>query len=218
MLIDAVIFDMDGTLIDSMWMWGSIDERFLRERGFEVPDGLQKIIEGCSIHETAVWFIENYNLPETPEELCDIWTNMAIDAYKNDVKPKVGAMEFLKKLKELGIKTAIASSNTTDLIETTLESCGLAPYIDVYFSGCMIKCGKPAPDIYLEAAKALGVKPERCLCFEDIVKGLQAGKAAGMTCACIKDDYCLDKPEDIAALADYRFDDFYEAFALITDR
>jgi len=209
---------MDGTLIDSMWMWGSIDERFLSERGFDVPEGLQKTIEGCSIHETAVWFIENYGFTETPDELCDIWTAMAEDAYKNEVKPKKGAIDFLKKLRELGIKTAIASSNTTDLIEVNLKSCGLSPYIDVYFSGCMIKCGKPAPDIYLEAAKALGVDPSRCLCFEDIVKGLQAGKSAGMKCACIKDDFCLDSKEEIDELADYYFNDFYEALLLAGDR
>ena len=208
--IDAVIFDMDGTLIDSMWMWKDIDIEFLGARNIEMPDDLQKSIEGFSITETAEYFIRTFGFTDTVEELKTIWNDMAIEAYKTKVKAKPGVIEFLKELRKRKIKIGVATSNSTVLMDVGLEGCGLSEYIDVAFSGCMVPHGKPAPDVYLETAAALLVDPKKCLCFEDVAKGLEAGKAAGMKCAAIYDESCLNTKDEMMVFADYYFNDFTE--------
>ncbi|MBR4753559.1 MAG: HAD family phosphatase, partial [Lachnospiraceae bacterium] len=95
--IDAIIFDLDGTLVDSMWMWKDIDLEFLGERGLELPPTLQKEIEGMSFNETAELFIERFKLTETIDELKVIWNDMAYDKYAHVVRPKPGAIRFLDR-------------------------------------------------------------------------------------------------------------------------
>lgn len=209
--IDAVIFDMDGTLIDSMWMWKDIDIEFLGVRGIEMPDDLQKSIEGQSITQTAEYFIERFGFDDSPEDLKNIWNEMAKEAYKNKVPVKPGVFEFLEEIKNRNLKIGVATSNSTELMNIALEGTGLSKYIDVAFSGCMVPCGKPAPDVYLITAETLGVDPKRCICFEDVAKGLEAGQAAGMRCVGIYDESCLDTKEEMLSLSDYYFESFVEA-------
>lgn len=209
--IDAVIFDMDGTLIDSMWMWKDIDKEFLAERGIEMPSDLQKCIEGQSITQTAEYFINRFGFTDTVEDLKNIWNEMAKEAYLTKVPAKPGVFDFIKEVKKRGLKVGVATSNSTELMNIALEGTGLGKYIDVAFSGCMVPHGKPAPDVYLITAEALGVDPTRCMCFEDVAKGLEAGRAAGMRCVGIYDDSCLDTKDEMIALSDYYFDDFNEA-------
>lgn len=209
--IDAAIFDMDGTLIDSMWMWKDIDIEFLRERGIEMPEDLQKDIEGQSITQTAEYFISRFGLNNTIDELKTIWNEMAKDAYKNKVDVKPGVFEFLDEIRSLGLKIGVATSNSTELMDIALSGTGLNRYIDVAFSGCMVPYGKPAPDVYLITAETLGVDPNRCICFEDVGKGLEAGRAAGMRCVGIYDESCLDTKEEMLVLSDYYFENFKDA-------
>lgn len=209
--IDAVIFDMDGTLIDSMWMWKDIDIEFLAERGIKMPSDLQKSIEGQSITQTAEYFIDRFGLSNTVEELKNIWNDMAKEAYQTKVPAKSGVFEFLEEIRRRGLKVGVATSNSTELMNIALEGTGLRKYVDVAFSGCMVPHGKPAPDVYLITAKTLGVDPTRCICFEDVAKGLEAGRAAGMRCVGIYDESCLDTKEEMMALSDYYFSDFVKA-------
>lgn len=209
--IDAVIFDMDGTLIDSMWMWKDIDIEFLAKRGIEMPSDLQKSIEGQSITQTAEYFINRFGFSDTVEELKNIWNEMAKEAYQTKVPAKPGVFDFINEIKKRGLKVGVATSNSTELMNIALAGTGLEKYIDVAFSGCMVPHGKPAPDVYLITAKTLGVDPTRCICFEDVAKGLEAGRAAGMRCVGIYDESCLDTKEEMMALSDYYFNDFQEA-------
>lgn len=183
--IDVAIFDLDGTLIDSMWMWYRIDEEFLGQFGCPVPEDLQKSIEGMSFTETAEYFKKRFTfLPYSVEQLKTIWNQMAYEKYAHEVTTKPGLMEYLKFLKEKGIKTGIATSNSRELAETALRSLGIMPYFDSIRTSCEVEHGKPAPDIYLLVAKDLDAKPENCLVFEDVPAGLMAGNSAGMyTCA-----------------------------------
>ena len=166
--IDAIIFDLDGTLVDSMWMWKDIDLEFLGERGLELPPTLQKEIEGMSFNETAELFIERFNLTETKDELKVIWNDMAYDKYAHVVRPKPGIIRFLDRARKAGYKMGIASSNSIELINAALANYDLFDYFDCIVSANDVPRGKPFPDVYLTVAKRLGVDPSRCLVFEDI--------------------------------------------------
>lgn len=186
---DAIIFDLDGTLIDSMWMWKTIDIEYLGRYGIEVPDSLQKEIEGLSFHETAVYFKEHFLLEDSLEDIQSVWLEMAEYKYRYEVPLKDGVLEFLQYARKNGKKMAIASSNSKELVEATLISHQIREYFDEIVTCDEVAHSKPAPDVYLRAAQLLQVSPARCLVFEDILHGIQAGKAAGMTTYAVHDAY-----------------------------
>lgn len=208
--IDAVIFDLDGSLVDSMWMWHEIDVEYLGRFGLEVPDGLQREIEGFSFSETAQYFKEKFSIPDSIEEIKRTWNEMAWDKYMNEVPLKPGAKEFLSLCRKKGIKLGIATSNSRELVTNVADVHGLHDYFSCIMTGCDVGKGKPAPDIYLAVADALGVLPKRCLVFEDIIPGIQAGKAAGMKVCAVEDFYSVPQTAEKMALADYYIRDFHE--------
>lgn len=204
----AVLFDLDGTLVDSMWVWRDIDIDFLSAIGRELPDDLQKCIEGMSFTETAEYFKKRFDIKDDVEDIKIKWNKMAYDKYTSEVKLKKGAREFLSRLKADGILIGIASSNSMTLIEGTLKAEGVLEYFDAITTACEAGAGKPAPDIYLLAAKKLDVKPEKCLVFEDIPMGIMAGNAAGMDTVAVEDDYSKCMRDEKIKLAGYYIKDY----------
>jgi len=208
--IKAVIFDLDGTLVDSMWMWKAIDIEFLGDYGYECPDDLQKAIEGMSFSETAVYFKNRFELPLTLEEIKAVWTRMSIDKYRYEVPLKPGAEEFLKHITEKGIRCGIATSNGREMVDAVLESLKIAPYFQSVTTACEVKAGKPEPDIYLKVAKDLGADPDACLVFEDVPAGILAGKRAGMKVCAVEDAFSVPMREEKQAMADYYINDYFD--------
>ncbi|MBE5961327.1 MAG: HAD family phosphatase [Lachnospiraceae bacterium] len=206
----AVIFDLDGTLVDSMWMWKQIDIEFLNRYNIEIPDDLQRAIEGMSFSETAGYFKERFEIPEDVETIKSIWNEMAYLKYKNEVPLKEGVLSFLQMLKKNGIKTGIATSNSRHLVQTVVESLGVEEYFDAIHTSCEVAKGKPAPDIYLYVADKLEVAPEHCLVFEDIPQGIMAGKNAGMQVCAVQDEFSRDIEEEKRSLADYFIESYLE--------
>ena len=119
--IEAVIFDLDGTLVDSMWVWNAIDEEYFRKHGLVVPDGLQERISGMSFSETAEYIKTEYQITDSIEVMKDTWNRMAEEKYAEEVPLKPGAMEFLCLLKQKGYRTGVATSNSRHLAELALE-------------------------------------------------------------------------------------------------
>jgi len=208
--IDAVIFDLDGTLIDSMWMWKQIDVEYLSKFDLELPDNLQTEIEGMSFSETAVYFKNRFQLTDTLDEIKAAWNEMAYNKYRYEVPFKDGALDFLKYLKKHRIKTGIATSNSKDLVNAVVANYGLADLFDSIHTSCEVEKGKPAPDIYHLVAKDLEVEPGRCLVFEDVVNGIKAGKNASMKVCAVYDDFSKDDDSEKRVLADYYIRDFSE--------
>lgn len=210
--IEAVIFDLDGTLVDSMWMWREIDVEYLSQFDIEVPSDLQQAVEGMSFSETAQYFKERFNLPDPVEVIKMEWNKMAWDKYGNEVPLKKGVIEFLEELRSRGIKTGIATSNSKELVEHVLKSLNITEYFDSVRTSCEAKKGKPAPDIYLLVADDLQVDPKDCLVFEDLALGIMAGKGAGMRVCTVFDPYSEDDRDRKRKLADYYIDTYFDIF------
>ncbi len=214
--IKAVIFDLDGSLVDSMWIWREIDIEYMNRYGFAVSreelDAFQAEIEGMSFRETAEWVSSHYDIPRTCEEMMEDWNAMAWDKYEKEVFLKEGAMEFLQECRKRDIKLAIASSNSRELVENVIQARGLNGFFDVIKTGSDGLRGKPAPDIYLAAAGDLGIDPMHCLVFEDITHGIHAGKNAGMRVCAVEDAYSAQQREEKKKLADFYIEDYYGIF------
>lgn len=206
--VDAVIFDLDGTLVDSMWIWRQIDIEYLGRFDIPLPEGLQAAIEGKSFHETAVYFKERFLIPDSLDEIKESWNAMARDKYEREVPLKSGVRSFLDRCKARGIRLGIATSNSRALMDHIAAAHGLGEYFDCIMTGSDIHKGKPAPDIYLAVAERLGVSPERCLVFEDIIPGILAGKNAGMKVCAVEDAYSADVRSQKQELADYYITDY----------
>jgi len=211
----AAIFDLDGTLVDSMWIWDEIDVDYMNRHGLPFEKKLQEDIAGMSFHETAVYFKERFDIPESIEEIQREWNDMAIEYYRTRVRLKEGAKEYLRQLRERGVKTGIATSNSWELLDAVLDATGLRECMDSIHSACEIRRGKPAPDIYLLVARDLDVAPEDCMVFEDILPGIEAGHNAGMRVCSVYDRYAADHAEEIAARAEHHIHSFTE---LLDDR
>lgn len=207
---EAYLFDLDGTLVDSMWMWHAIDIEYLGQFGIALPAHLQQDIEGMSFSETAVYFKERFCLPDSLDEIKEEWNRMACDKYRFEVPMKEGALAFLCYAKAHQIPVGVATSNSRELVSHVVAAHGLSEYLSCIVTACEVEKGKPAPDVYLAAAERLGVPPEKCLVFEDILPGIRAGQAAGMRVCAVEDAYSADIREQKYHLADYFIDSYNE--------
>lgn len=207
---EAIIFDMDGTLVDSMWMWGEIDKEYLGGLGIELPEDLQEKIEGMSFSETAVYIKERFGLSDSLDTMKQTWVEMACEKYRHEVPYKEGAREFLEMCRSRGVKMGVATSNSRELVEHAAQALSFYDYISCIITACEVKRGKPAPDVYLAVAEKLGIAPKKCLVFEDITAGIQAGKAAGMTVCAVEDEYSAGNRRRKQELADYYIDNYLE--------
>lgn len=207
--IDAIIFDIDGTLVDSMHIWTDIDDIFLEKYHLEEPENFHEGMEGKSYSETAQYFLDLFpELPHTKEELEAEWHEMAFEIYTKELELKKGAYEFILAMHKAGIKLGIATSNSRDLAEGLLMNTGVWQYLDAVWTSDEAKAGKPAPDVYLRVAESLGVDPSRCLVFEDVPNGILAGKNAGMKVCAVEDSFSKPQEAFKRQLADYYIQDY----------
>ncbi len=167
-----VIFDLDGTLVDSMWMWKTIDIEYLARFGLEFPEDLQADIEGMSFTETAIFFKNRFKLPDPVDKIKRDWNEMAWDKYLNEVPLKEGVREFLDYLKEKQIPAGIATSNSKELVDLIINKHNISEYFKSIRTSCEVEKGKPSPDIYLLVAKDLKVEPLDALFLKILSKEL----------------------------------------------
>ena len=150
------------------------------------------------------------DLNQTLEDIMAEWMDMAHSKYMNDVPLKPGVREFIETVRAQGRKVGIATSNTRELVEDTLNALGIRQLFDSIKTSCEAGAGKPAPDVYLMVSKEIEVPPERCLVFEDVPMGILAGKNAGMKVCAVEDSYSVLLKEKKRALADYYIQDYYD--------
>lgn len=178
-MIEAVVFDMDGVIVDSEQVWDDVREQLAEERGGRWHAGAQKAMMGMSSPEWSAYMHDEIGLAESPEEINDEVVRRMLERYRERLPLIDGAVEAVDRLAR-AFRLGVASSSNRPLIERVLESAGIAGRFEVVVSSEEVARGKPAPDVYLEAAAKLGVDPGRCAAVEDSSNGLRAAHAAGM--------------------------------------
>lgn len=211
----AIIFDLDGTLVDSMWIWYDIDKEFLNRRGLELDADLQKSIEGMSFTETANYFKDRYNLCDSIDDIKKEWLSMSHVYYKEKIALKNGVREILEEAKKNNLKLGVGTSNSIELVTTVLETHNIIDNFDTIRTSCEVNKGKPHPDIFLKVAEDLGVKPDECIVFEDTYAGVLAAHRAGMTPIAIYDELSLEYKEEIMDLAHSYINDYHDILARV---
>ncbi|MDX6489622.1 MAG: hypothetical protein QOK13_2237 [Gaiellaceae bacterium] len=178
-MIEAVVFDLDGVLLDSEQLWDEVREGLARERGGRWHEGAQADMMGMSSREWSVYMHERIGLPEPPEEINSEVVRRMLERYARELPLIPGAVEAVERI-AAHWPLGLASSSNRELIDAALEAAGLARYFRVTVSSEEVERGKPAPDVYLEAARRLEVAPAHCAAIEDSLNGIRSGKAAGM--------------------------------------
>lgn len=213
--IKAVIFDLDGTLIDSMHVWDQVDIDFLKKRGKQVPiDLFSDLPSGDGLLPMAIYFKEKFNLPDSVEDIIAEWNSMVYDFYSS-LSLIDGAEQLLQKLQDLGLRLGIGTSNSQVLTEATLQYNRIRENFQSVVTGCKINRGKPFPDIYLTVAKELNIDPQNCLVIEDTLHGVEAAKNAGMKVIAIFNDYSKIDKEKLILKADAFVNDYSELDSLL---
>ncbi len=198
----GAIFDLDGTLIDSMSVWEEIDREFLRNRNISIPYDYIEKINSMSFKEVAKYTIERFNLKESEEELIKEWNEMAIYEYSNKIKLKPNVKEYLEKLKKNNIKIGLATSSPKYLYEPVLKNNHIYEYFDALNSLEDVKRDKNYPDIYLLVAENLKLSPQECAGFEDILVGINTMKKADFKVIGVYDKYADSDIEEIKKISD----------------
>jgi len=185
MKFDAVIFDMDGVLLDSESRYVQGDVRMYRELGLELTPEDSKGLLGVNLTSGSQFILDTHpELGLTLDEMKAIYAASLLRCLEEaeDLTLMDGVEAWLRDLKTAGVKMAVASSSTADMVNHVVDRFHLRDYMDYVINGDMVTNGKPDPEIFLKAAAALGVTPERCAVVEDSTAGIQAARDAGMFC------------------------------------
>ncbi len=198
----AAIFDLDGTLLDSMGIWEQIDNEFLKKRGFEAtPDYIQAITP-LGFRDAAAYTIERFGLAETPEALVEEWGMMCRRAYEREITLKPHAEAYLLALKQDGVKLAVATALDPEQYIPALENNGVIHLFDAFASLKEVSRGKGFPDIYWLAANRLEMEPCDCMVFEDILAGIAGAKSGGFKTCGVYDNSSAHEWDKIYKAAD----------------
>lgn len=185
--IQGAIFDLDGTLLDSLDVWQEVDAKFFAKRGIPMPENYLHIVKAMELFEAAIYTKTEFSLPEPPEMLVQEWRDMVKTAYAEHVCMKPFALEAIKRLHGLGIKLAIATSSARELFLPTLKRYGADSLFSAIAETGEAKRGKAFPDVYLLAAERLKLPPENCAVFEDILVGVKSANQGGFFTVAVYD-------------------------------
>ncbi|MBD5081465.1 MAG: HAD family phosphatase [Ruminococcaceae bacterium] len=212
----ACIFDLDGTLLDSMGVWRYVDEVFLGKRGLPFTEEYARAVSFMKLNLAADYTVELFGLDEKPEDIIKEWLDLARHEFTYNIQPKPYGVEYIRLLKEKNIPIAVATSSQKELYMPALKRIGIFELFDVIMDSDKIDCGKDKPDIFVKTALALGVKPEECLVFEDTVNGILSAKSAGFVTVGFLDEHQPQYREELIKNADCtaaNFKEFYEELA-----
>ena len=206
----GAIFDLDGTLLDSMGVWEQIDVDFLAARGLAVPPDYLQEIAHLGFRAAAEYTIARFGLQDTLEDLLAEWNEMARIAYRDSVPLRPYAEEYLRLLKGSGVRLAVATASYEGLFGPALKRLGIFELFDAFVTVEEVERGKGFPDIYLRAAEKIGLEPTDCTVFEDIYEGIRGAKAGGFATVAVYEPYSAASADKLRREADAYIHDFSE--------
>lgn len=208
MNIKGAIFDFDGTLIDSMFIWETIGEEYLIKRGITPESGLNKKFKEVSLLQSAEYYRANYGITDSIEKILIDLNGMLEHLYCDVVTLKQGVLKMLQQLKKDGVKMCIATANHRDIVELTLKHNGVYDYFGDIFTCTEVGFGKDNPSIYEKSLSMLNTKKSETLVFEDAVHAISTAKLAGFTVVGIYDNSSKSEQLKIQEISDYYLSSF----------
>ncbi len=207
---DAAIFDFDGTIALSGEIWHIVDTTFFARRGLPLEPDVPARLAALGFREGAEFVIERYGFKETPQEIMDEWNQLGAELYRENVQLRTGAKAYLTALREAGIPLGLATTNHPAVLAALAPRIDVDALFDVVVTSAEVAVPKDEPDIYLEAARLLGVTPRRTLVFEDIPFGLNAAHRAGFPTVGVASGDVNQNVEQVRAAADFFIEDWEE--------
>ncbi len=201
MQIRGAIFDMDGTLIDSMGMWSTIGSAYIRSVGKTPKEDIDRRFSSMGVHEAAVFMKEEYDLEETCDEITEAIYKRVEKSYFETIPLKTGVVEFLEYIESKGISMCIATATDEYMADAALERLGIRKFFKGIFTSRAVGQGKDQPKIFLEGAHLLGTEPSETAVFEDSVVAIRTANAAGFYTAAVFDksfEYAWEEIKEIA--------------------
>lgn len=201
-MIKGAIFDVDGTLLDTMPFWARVGSRMIKKAGLEPVDGLDETVLFMTMEESCAFIKKAYNLPQSTDEIKAGVIKEVADYYLYEAQPKQGIPDFLELLHASGIKMAIATAGDKQLVKAALMRMGLDKYFGEIFTCSELNLNKRSADIYLRAAEFLGCAPSETAVFEDILVAARSAKDAGFFTVGIEDSESARDKEEIKSTVD----------------
>jgi HAD superfamily hydrolase (TIGR01509 family) len=205
----AAIFDFDGTIADTANLWHEVDLAFLGKRGLPYDEDYPRRLSTLGFKGGAIYTIERYGLRENPNDICEEWNRMGRALYRTRVELRPGVEPYLRALRSQGLPLALATTNDADVLDS-MERVDVNALFDVRVHGIEVAHAKDEPDIYLEAAARLGVAPEDCVVFEDIVPGLLSARRAGMLACGVRSNDPVQQVGEVRRASDLFLDDWLD--------
>ena len=213
--IKAVIFDMDGTMINSTGLWHEIDVKFFAKRGMKLPKDYAQNIVHLGLKEAARFTKKTYGIKESEQEIMDEWHQMSIDMYRYDVALKEGALELLELFKNNSVRMAIATANDESLYMPCINRLGIGKYFDFIADVNSAKEGKQSAKIYLDLAKQLSSSPENTIVFEDMPTCVKTAHKSGFITVAVFDNASSAFDEEKRSHSDLFINSFDEILSLL---
>lgn len=186
--VEGVIFDMDGTLIDSMPMWENIASDYLKKKGYYPETNLGSVLKTMSLLQGTEYVIKTYSMKETVKEILDGINELAIEKYEKELKPKEGAVELVQSLAKRGINMCVATASDSRLAKLCLERIGILNLLKGVYTCGEIGVGKDSPKLFEYALEQLGTTKETTYVFEDSLYAVETAKKAGFPVVAIYDE------------------------------